>query len=199
MDNNSPGKRNKILLQASDIEDTIDNLTFYAVSSWCSKATCSILEKGSPTPQNNSSYNTFTKTADSSYIYRGKRELHIRPWNNLSYQVYTTEFNYKVRDNGRYGIYHNGSNWVTTDRLDSAKQKISLVLFGLNDQPVADNRSVNISEGVQNVITLKGSDEDRDDKISHFTITTLPDPKYGYLHKLDNTSISLNETVTANL
>ena len=28
--------KNKIL-QASDIEDTIDNLTFYAVSSWCSK------------------------------------------------------------------------------------------------------------------------------------------------------------------
>ena len=81
---------------------------------------------------------------------------------------------------------------------NSAKQKISLVLFGLNDQPVADNISVNVSEGVQNAITLKGSDEDRDDKISHFTITTLPDPKYGYLRKSDNTTISLNETISAN-
>jgi len=197
MDNNSPEKRNKILLQASDIEDTIDNLTFYAVSSWCERSNCNILEKGSPTPQNNSTYKNFTKTADSNYIYRGKRELHVRPWNNLSYQVYSTNFNFKVRDNGRYGIYHNGSNWVTTDRLDSAKKKISLVLFGLNDQPVADNISVNVSEGVQKAITLKASDEDSEDKISNFKITKLPDPKYGLLQKLDNTSINLNEIITA--
>jgi hypothetical protein len=188
MDNNSPEKRNKILLQASDIEDTINNLTFYAVSSWCQTADCNILEKGSP-----------TRTTDSNYAYRGKRELHIRPWNNSSYRVYTTEFNFQVKDGGKYGIYHNGSKFVTSANVkNSAKQKISLVLFGLNDQPVADNISVNVSEGVQNVITLKGSDEDRDDKISHFTITTLPDPKYGYLRKSDNTTISLNETISAN-
>ena len=47
MGNNSPDKRNKILLQASDIEDTIDNLTFYAVTNWCELASCSILDKGS--------------------------------------------------------------------------------------------------------------------------------------------------------
>ncbi len=197
MDNSSPEKRNKILLQASDIEDTIDNLTFYAVSSWCERSNCNILEKGSPTPQSNSAYENFAGTNSSNYIYRGKRELHVRPWNNLSYQVYSTNFNFKVRDNGRYGIYHNGSNWVTTDRLDSAKQKISLVLFGLNDQPVADNISVNVSEGVQKTITLRASDEDKEDKISHFTITKLPDPKYGLLRKIDNTSINLGETITA--
>jgi len=207
MDNNSPDKRNKILLQASDIEDTIDNLTFYAVANWCELASCSILDKGSsievknfyPKEDINSSYKIFKETGNNNYIYRGKRELHIRPWNNLSYQVYTTEFNFHVKDGGKYGVYHNGSKFVTSaNAKNSAKQKISLVLFGLNDQPVADNISVNVSEGVQNAITLKGSDEDRDDKISHFTITTLPDPKYGYLHKSDNTTISLNETISAN-
>jgi hypothetical protein len=191
MNNNAPEKRNKILLQASDIEDTIDNLTFYAVSQLCKddkKADCTILEKGSP-----------TRTTDSDYAYRGKRELHIRPWNNLSYRLYTTVFYFKVRDGGKYGVYHNGSNFViSNDKADSAKQKIGLTLFGLNDQPVASNLSVNVSEGVQNAITLKGTDEDRDDKIDNFTITTLPDPKYGYLHKLDNTTISLNEKIEAN-
>ena len=119
MDNSSPDKRNKILLQASDIEDTIDNLTFYAVTYWCELASCSILDKGSsievknfyPKENINSSYKILKETGNSNYIYRGKRELHIRPWNSSSYRVYTTEFNFQVKDGGKYGVYHNGSKF----------------------------------------------------------------------------------------
>ena len=181
--NNTASERNKIIFQGSDIEDTIDNLTFYLHgTSGCTKATCYI--DGS--------------NGSTGFSNRNKRQLVINPYNNLSYAVYTDRRQFKVHDGGKYGIYNNSGNLAqSSDIKHSSVKQISLTLFGLNDQPVADNLSANVSEGVQNSITLRGSDIDRDDKIEYFTITTLPDPKFGLLRKQDNTTINLNETVAA--
>ena len=181
--NNTASERNKIIFQGSDIEDTIDNLTFYLQgTSGCTKATCYIDgSNGKPWFSN-----------------RNKRQLVVKPYNNLSYAVYTDRRQFKVHDGGKYGIYNNSGNLAqSSDIKHSSVKQISLTLFGLNDQPVADNLSANVSEGVQNSITLRGSDIDRDDKIEYFTITTLPDPKFGLLRKQDNTTINLNETIAA--
>tara|TARA_B100000674_G_scaffold496043_1_gene525065 strand:- start:5023 stop:7971 length:2949 start_codon:yes stop_codon:yes gene_type:complete len=181
--NNTASERNKIIFQGSDIEDTIDNLTFYLQgTSGCTKATCSI--NGS--------------NGGAGFSNRNKRQLVIKPYNNLSYAVYTDRRQFKVHDGGKYGIYNNGGNLAqSSDIRHSHVKKISLTLFGLNDQPVADNVTANISEGVTGSVTLSGSDEDRDDKISHFTITQLPDSRYGQLLKADNSIIVVGDNITA--
>ncbi|MBT7203535.1 MAG: hypothetical protein HN867_08595 [Deltaproteobacteria bacterium] len=182
--NNTANERNKIMLQGSDIEDTIDNLTFYFNGSSCAKSTCSIVGKS------NSSHTTFSE--------RTKRQFKAVPFDNLSYAVYTDQQKIKVRDGGRYGVYNNsGTLTQLNDRKDSARKTISLVLFGLNDQPVADNVTANVSEGIPGPITLSGSDIDRDDKISHFTITQLPDSRYGQLFKTDNSNIVIGDNISA--
>ena len=88
-------ERNKIIFQGSDIEDTIDNLTFYLHgTSGCTKATCYI--DGS--------------NGSTGFSNRNKRQLVINPYNNLSYAVYTDRRQFKVHDGGKYGIYNNSGN-----------------------------------------------------------------------------------------
>jgi hypothetical protein len=182
--NNTASERNKIMLQGSDIEDTIDNLTFYFNGSGCTKSTCSIDGK-----INNSSF---------SHSERNKRQLKIVPFNDLSYAVYTDQQQIKVYDGGKYGVWNSSGNLVrSSSTVDSARKTISLTLFGLNDQPVADNVTANVSEGTPGSITLKGSDEDRDDKISYFTITQLPDSRYGQIFKTDNSNIAVGDSISA--
>ena len=79
------------MFQGSDIEDTIDNLTFYFNGSSCAKANCYI-----------NGTNGF-----SGFNNRNNRQLVINPNNDLSYAVYTDQQQFKVHDGGKYGIYNN--------------------------------------------------------------------------------------------
>ncbi len=180
--NNIANERNKIMLQGSDIEDTIDNLTFYFNGTSCTKSTCSI--DGT--------------NGSSGFNNRNNRQLVINPNNDLSYAVYTDQRQFKVHDGGKYGVYNNSGSLVQSSNVKhSGRKTISLVLFGLNDQPVADNVTANFSEGITGSITLRGSDEDRDDKISHFTITQIPDSRYGQLLKTDNSIVAVGDNISA--
>ncbi|MDG2195974.1 MAG: hypothetical protein P8O70_03640, partial [SAR324 cluster bacterium] len=108
---NTASERNKIMLQGSDIEDTIDNLTFYFNGSGCTKSTCSIDGKIS-----NSSF---------SHSERNKRQLKIVPFNDLSYAVYTDQQQIKVYDGGKYGVWNSSGNLVrSSSTRDSARKTI---------------------------------------------------------------------------
>ena len=71
-----------------------------------------------------------------------------------------TSFNYTVKDD---------------DDAESENATVILTVIGVNDQPVADNKTPGpITEGSPSNINLSATDPDMDDSIIHYNITSLP-------------------------